>query len=210
MSRTETHASTPERSAPGSSPSSRSSRSPWDGHFREDADRHTHRHTIVTSRPTASFGVGRRREGRVVSASPRPESTAKVPVVEALLADLLSAGVVLVADGEQLRARAPTGTLPPALRDALAVRRAEVRALVTTRFRGPGACAVADDGGLTPPCRRMSKCARPSDGRPCLIPATCCACGGSLPPGRRYLCRTCTGKGATRDDHPETEGATRP
>jgi len=128
-----------------------------------------------------------------MSAVPKRERTAAVPTAEAVLADLLAAGVVLVADGERLRVRAPRGGLTPAPREALEARREEVRMLVAARFRGPAECVAAAGGGLVPPCRRMSACARPHDGRPCLVPATCCVCGASLPAGRRYLCEGCSG-----------------
>ena len=140
-----------------------------------------------------AFGGGRRNGAPSMSAAPKRERPPAVPTAEAVLADLLAAGLVLVADGERLRVRAPRGGLMPALREALEARKEAVLALVAARFRGPAECVAAAGGGLVPPCRRMALYARPSEGRPCLLPASCCVCGASLPAGRRYLCPACSG-----------------
>ncbi len=118
--------------------------------------------------------------------------------IEALLARLIGHGVVLVPDGERLRVRAPRGVLTPEVRVMLARHRAGLHALVASRFRGSGACLRArGDTGLTMPCRRMSPCALPEDGRPCLLPPTCCLCGDPLPPSHRYLCHACANASKT-------------
>lgn len=105
---------------------------------------------------------------------------------ERLLAELLGAGSIPVVDGGRLRIDAPPGALDSERRERLAGCLPELRALVSARWRSRHECVAAR------PCRRMSACARPVDGRPCLVPATCCACGAPLPPGRRYLCPACT------------------
>jgi hypothetical protein len=132
-----------------------------------------------------------------VSARENSCATGKVPLVEALLGDLHASGVVLVADGERLVVRAPKGALTPELRHALDVRREALRTLVAHLYRSPSEC-VAAQRGLRVPCRRMSPCAEPVDGRPCLVPATCCVCGAPLSAGRRYLCESCSKEGVGR------------
>ena len=105
---------------------------------------------------------------------------------ERLLAELLAAGAIPVVEEGRLRIEAPPGALTAERREALAGCLPELRTLVATRWRGREECAAAR------PCRRMSACARPVDGRPCGMPAACCLCGAPLPPGRRYLCPGCT------------------
>lgn len=113
---------------------------------------------------------------------------------DVLVADLVDAGVVLVADGDRLRVRAPRGVLTPDLRDRLERRRDAVRGIVAGRYRGPRECAAAARG-LRRPCRRMSGCAEPAEGRPCLMAAACCLCGAALEPGRVYVCAACAEAG---------------
>ena len=111
---------------------------------------------------------------------------------ERLLAELLAAGAIPLIEGGRLRVEAPPGMLTAARRERLAGCLPELRALVATRWRPREECAAAR------PCRRMSPCARPVGGRPCLVPSTCCVCGAPLPPGRRYLCPACTETSAQR------------
>lgn len=131
---------------------------------------------------------------------------ARAPGAEALLGALTEAGVVLIADGARLRVRVPAGALSPELREALAARRDQIQALVAERFRGSAECLAARAAGAIRPCRRMSPCARPVHGRACLIPATCCDCGGELPPGLRYRCPACTAQSARVAGAIETKG----
>lgn len=105
---------------------------------------------------------------------------------ERLLAELLRAGAIPVLDDGRLSIQAPPGTLTTVRREALAGCLPELRTLVTARWRSRGECVAVR------PCRRMSCCAQPTDGRPCLIPAICCLCGGVLAVGRRYCCLTCS------------------
>ena len=113
---------------------------------------------------------------------------------ERLLAELLGAGAIPLLEGGRLRIEAPPGALTAERRETLAGCLPELRALVAGRWRGREECMAPR------PCRRMAACARPVDGRPCGMPAVCCLCGGSLPPGRRYLCPACAeaASGATR------------
>lgn len=104
---------------------------------------------------------------------------------ERLLAELLRAGAIPVLEGGRLRIEAPPGALTAQRREALAGCLPELRALVTARWRSRGECIAAR------PCRRMTPCARPLDGRPCRTAVTCCVCGGLLVPGRRYCCPAC-------------------
>ncbi len=104
---------------------------------------------------------------------------------ERLLEELLRAGAIPVLEGGRLRIEAPPGTLTAEGREALAACLPELRALVTAQWRSREACVAPR------PCRRMTACARPISGRPCLTPATCCVCGGLLLPGRRYCCPAC-------------------
>ncbi|MDP9367261.1 MAG: hypothetical protein M3Q03_03120 [Chloroflexota bacterium] len=104
---------------------------------------------------------------------------------ERLLEELLRAGAIPILEGARLRIAAPPGTLTSERRDALAGCLPELRALVSARWRSREECAAPRL------CRRMTPCARPVDGYPCLIPATCCVCGTRLAPGRRYCCPTC-------------------
>ncbi len=105
---------------------------------------------------------------------------------EHLLAELLRAGAIPALEAERLRIDAPRGCLTTDRRERLAGCLPELRTLVATRWRSRGECVAHR------PCRRMSPCAEPIDGHPCLIQATCCLCGAGLPPGRRYLCRACS------------------
>jgi hypothetical protein len=104
---------------------------------------------------------------------------------EALLADLLAAGAIPVMESERLRIEAPPGVLTPSRRQAIEGALPELRAIVASRYRSRQECTARR------PCRRMSICAEPVDGRPCGIPATCCLCGAPLAPGRKYLCAAC-------------------
>lgn len=103
----------------------------------------------------------------------------------ALLLELLSAGAVPVIEIGRLRIFAPPGVLTPERRDAIAARLPVLRSLVAAQWRAREECIAPT------PCRRMSRCAWPTDGRPCLMPPTCCLCGGPLPAGHRYLCTAC-------------------
>lgn len=114
-----------------------------------------------------------------------------------LLAELLAAGAIPAVDGGRLTIEAPPGTLTGAKREALAGCLPELRALVAARWRSREECAAPR------PCRRMAPCARPADGRPCRMPATCCLCEQPLPPGRLSLCPGCT---TTSADRAEGEG----
>ncbi|MDP9367828.1 MAG: hypothetical protein M3Q03_06070 [Chloroflexota bacterium] len=128
-----------------------------------------------------------------MSAVEQPAGTGRVPSAEELFVALTRAGVVLVADGERLRVRAPRGALTAELRAAMELRRDALRQIVAARFRGPGECLAAQGNGRSiRPCLRMGACARPVNGRPCLVPATCCVCRAALVCGRRYLCVTCS------------------
>ena len=107
---------------------------------------------------------------------------------EGVLEDLLRAGAVPSVSGGRLDVAAPPGVMTEARREALAGCLPEVRALVAARWRSREQCVARR------PCRVMSPCAKPVDGRPCLVPATCCACRGPLLAGRRYLCQGCAGQ----------------
>ncbi len=104
---------------------------------------------------------------------------------ERLLEELLRAGAIPVLDRGRLRIEAPPGTLTWERREALSGCLPELRALVSARWRSREECIAPR------PCRRMTPCTRPINGRPCLVPATCCICGAKLAPGRRYCCPTC-------------------
>ena len=116
---------------------------------------------------------------------------------ERLLADLLTAGAIPAMERDRLQIAGPPGVLTRARRTAIAAALPELRAIVITRWRSREECAARH------PCRLMSPCARPVDGRPCLVPATCCVCEGLLPPGRRYLCPTCADATRTTATHPK-------
>jgi hypothetical protein len=105
---------------------------------------------------------------------------------EHLLAELLQAGAIPAIEADWLRIDAPPGILTADRRERLAGCLPELRTLVATRWRSPEECVAHR------PCRRMSPCAQPVDGRPCLLPATCSICRSALPPGRRYLCFACS------------------
>ncbi len=137
-----------------------------------------------------------------MSTAEQPVGDGRTPSAEALFVDLTRAGVVLVADGERLRVRAPRGALTGELRAAMELHRAALRKIVAARFWGPEECVAARGNGQPlRPCLRMSACARPADGRPCLVPATCCICGARLVPGRRYLCPACSNPGSGTSGH---------
>lgn len=104
---------------------------------------------------------------------------------EALLDDLLRAGAVPSISGGRLEVAAPPEVMTERRREALAGSLPEVRALVAARWRSREQCVARRL------CRLNSLCAMPEDGRPCLVPATCCVCGEPLPAGRRYLCAVC-------------------
>ena len=116
---------------------------------------------------------------------------------ERLLADLLAAGAIPAIERDRLQVDGPPGVLDRARRDAIAAALPELRAIVAGRWRSREECAARR------PCRRMSGCARPVDGRPCRVPATCCGCGGPLVPGRRYLCLICSDATRTTATIPE-------
>ncbi len=146
-----------------------------------------------------------------MSAAERPAGDSRVPSVEELFVALTRAGVVLVADGERLLVRAPRGALTDELRAVMELRRDALRQIVAARFRGPKECLAARDGGVsTGPCLRMGACARPVDGRPCLIPTTCCICRAALGPGHRYLCVTCSNPGSGTSGHRRAGGVRHP
>jgi len=105
---------------------------------------------------------------------------------ERLLAELLPAGAIPVVAGGRLRVDAPAGSLTPDRRERLAGCLPELRAVVAARWRSREECVAPR------PCRRMSRCAKPVDGRPCRMVANCCLCGAPLSPGRFYLCPACT------------------
>lgn len=109
---------------------------------------------------------------------------------EGLLAELLSDGAIPVMVDGRLQIDAPLGVLTPARQEQLAACIAEMRTIVATRWRPREKCVSRR------PCRTMSICAEPVDGRPCLIPPTCCLCGGPLAAGRLYLCDACSHTGA--------------
>ncbi len=104
---------------------------------------------------------------------------------ERLLEELLRAGAVPVLEEGRLQIEAPPGTLTSERREALSGCLPELRALVRARWRSREECIAPR------PCRRMTPCPRPIEGRPCLIPAACCVCGADMAPGRRYCCSTC-------------------
>ncbi len=131
-----------------------------------------------------------------MSAPEQPVGDRHVPSVEDLFVALTRAGVVLVADGERLRVRVPREALTVEMRTVMELRRNALREIVAARYRGPRECLGArGDSGSLAPCSRMGACARPVDGRPCLVPATCCVCGAALMSGRCYLCEPCTATG---------------
>lgn len=110
--------------------------------------------------------------------------------VERLLAELLAAGAIPVIERERLQIDAPPGVLTRARRAEIDAALPELRAIVAGRYRSREDCVAFR------PCRRMSACAEPRDGRPCKTPATCCLCGAELQPGRVYVCPQC-GEGAS-------------
>lgn len=115
---------------------------------------------------------------------------------ERVLADLLAAGAIPVVEDGRLRIEAPRGALDASRRREVEAALPELRAIVAGRYRSREACVARR------PCRRMSVCAKPADGRPCRMPATCCLCGAPLPSGETYVCRACgTGDPAADDAH---------
>jgi hypothetical protein len=111
---------------------------------------------------------------------------------ERLLEELLAAGAVLVIASDRLRIEAPPGVLTAAHRDELVGNLSELRKLVEARWRSRESCVAPR------PCRRMTVCARPAEGRPCVVAVTCCVCRTPLPSGHRYLCETCAALQAGR------------
>jgi hypothetical protein len=105
---------------------------------------------------------------------------------ESLLADLLNAGAIPLLEHERLRIEAPPRALTAARREQLEGCLAELRVIVSSRYRSREECVARR------PCRRMSQCADPRDGRPCKASPNCCLCGSPLSPGRKYLCEACT------------------
>jgi hypothetical protein len=120
---------------------------------------------------------------------------------ERLLAELLQAGAIPAIEADRLRIDAPPRILTADRRERLAGCLPELRTLVATRWRSRGECIAPR------PCRPMTPCAEPQDGRPCLMPATCCRCGGPLPPGRRYVCATCSATSLMTAGNPTSQGA---
>jgi hypothetical protein len=105
---------------------------------------------------------------------------------ERLLADLLAAGCIPVIEQERLRIEAPPGALTAARRRSIEAALPELRAIVASKWRSRERCVARR------PCRQMGLCAEPNDGRPCVIPATCCLCEGDLLPGQKYVCTACS------------------
>lgn len=124
------------------------------------------------------------------SPSPAPQKPMKI---DDLLRALKARGVALIPDGEELHVRAAKGALSPDLKQQLKLQKPALLKLVRELYRGPGKCLAAQAGSRWRPCRRMGRCLHPVDGRPCLIPATCCVCGAPLPQDRRMLCADCSG-----------------
>ncbi len=120
---------------------------------------------------------------------------------EQLLADLLRAGAIPVLEDGRLRIEAPPGCLTAARRKRVAGSLPELRALVASRWRSREECIAAR------PCRRMSPCAEPVDGHPCLLPGICCVCGADLEPGHRYCCSVCSNANAPIASRLRHEGA---
>lgn len=112
---------------------------------------------------------------------------------ERLLAELLTAGAIPILARERLRIDAPPGALTPDRRERLAGCLPELRAIVAARWRSREECVAPH------PCRRMSPCVMPRDGRCCLADATCCLCSAPLPSGRCYLCQGCAETSAALD-----------
>jgi hypothetical protein len=108
---------------------------------------------------------------------------------EDLLTELLADGAIPVIERQRLQITAPPGVLTDERRAAIEAVLPELRAIVAARWRPREKCMARR------PCRRMSRCAEPADGRPCLMPATCCLCGAALEPGRLYLCPACADAG---------------
>lgn len=120
--------------------------------------------------------------------------------VERMLADLLRAGAIPVLEDGRLSIQAPTGVLTGERRERLAGSLPELRALVASGWRSREECIAAR------PCRRMSPCAEPSEGRPCLVPAACCMCGAELSSGSRYCCPACADANASMKTHRPHQG----
>jgi hypothetical protein len=114
--------------------------------------------------------------------------------IDDLLRALEAHGVALIPDGDELHVRAAKGALTPELSRQLKTQKPALLTLVRELYRGPDACLAAQAGSRWRPCRRMGRCLHPVDGRPCLIPATCCVCGAPLPHDRRMLCEGCSGE----------------
>ena len=113
------------------------------------------------------------------------ETRVRRETAERLLAELMGAGAIPTMAGDRLSIDAPPGFLTPERRECLAGCLPELRTLVATRWRSRTECVARR------PCRRMSPCAQPEEGRPCLLPPTCCVCGDPLPPHHHYLCHAC-------------------
>lgn len=112
---------------------------------------------------------------------------------EALLADLLAAGVIPLVEDGRLRIAAPGGVLDQRRRERLGGCLPELRAIVQSRWRSREDCVAKR------PCRRMSVCAEPDGVLPCKADPTCCLCKGPLPAGNRYLCAACMEERAEAD-----------
>ncbi len=106
-------------------------------------------------------------------------------LADVMLAELLRAGAIPVITGGRLSIEGPARMLTAVRRERLSGCVPELRALVAGQWRSRETCVARR------PCRRMSPCALPEEGRPCLIPPTCCVCEGPLPSGHRYLCLAC-------------------
>ncbi len=101
---------------------------------------------------------------------------------ERLLEDLLAAGAIPSIGGGRLAVDAPPG------RDDRGAARSAGGEPAGDAGAGGGAVVFPRTVRGAPTVLGEPPCAKPTDGRPCLVPATCCASGESLPPGRRYLC----------------------
>lgn len=113
--------------------------------------------------------------------------------IEKFVAELLDAGIVLIADGTKLIVRSGPNHLTEERRRRLAVEHTQVRRLINQRYRSPANCFAARNGSR--PCRQRSVCALPEKGRPCLISPTCALCNSLLPDGHKYICQSCLSPG---------------
>lgn len=127
-----------------------------------------------------------------MSARAKTPLAAKPLPIDDLLNALEARGVALIPDGAELHVRAAKGALTPELTQRLKAQKPAVLTLVRSLYREPKECRAAQAGSRWRPCRRMGRCLHPVNGRPCLVPATCCVCGVALPSDRQLLCPTCS------------------